>query len=368
MRTRLNKFVVAAAVIAAPVVGLASPAAATTSVGCGSTVNGHATLKHDLRCHGDGVTLVGGTLNLNHHSISGDGTGNGIVVAGAKATIKNGNIAKFGTGVTATVDDAVVTLDYVNISRVTGTAVDGTTINKANLSHVNLRDNLGDAILVVQPNKVSVAHSLISGSGRAIVLVDDGEAQVSNSTLDSNSVGVYCSEGLAFVDHSIVSRNDTGADLFECEGSTFTSSAFVGNRGSAIAETDAYTFIANPTLTVSHDLFFRNGTGLTLGAEGRADVIRDSAFVRNGNGIVAAPCDACDLVPDDQLVSNYFASNSADGVNWGYGAVTVTGNRFVDDGGWGFIAGGGATVTNGGGNVAHGNHAGNCSGLSCSKR
>jgi hypothetical protein len=157
MRTRLNKLVVAAAVIAAPVVGLASPAAATTSVGCGSTVSGHPTLKHDLHCHGDGVTLLGGTLNLNHHTITGDGTGNGIVVAGAKATIKNGNIAKFGTGVTATVDDAVVTLDHVTISRITGTAVDGTTINKANLSHVSLRDNKGDALVVIAPNEASVS-------------------------------------------------------------------------------------------------------------------------------------------------------------------------------------------------------------------
>jgi hypothetical protein len=368
MRTRLSKIVVSVAVIAAPIACWATPAAAATTVGCGSTVSGHATLKHDLHCHGDGVTLLSGTLNLNHHTISGDGTGNGIAVAGGKATIKNGSIAKFGTGVTATVDDAVVTLDYVTISRVTWTAVDGTTINTANLSHVNLRDNKGDALVVIAPNQATVSHSTITRNGRGIVLVVDGQADVKDSVIDSNGVGLDCSQGVATVNHSVVSRNDTGVSLAECESSSFTASGFVGNRGSAIAETEAYASPGQATLTVTRDVFFQNGTGLQLSAAGRADVVRDSLFAHNRNGIVASCGFACDegLVPDDQLISNYFASNSADGASWGYGTVTVTGNRFVDNGGWGFTAGPGATVTDGGGNVAHGNHAGNCSGLSCS--
>jgi hypothetical protein len=272
--------------------------------------------------------------------------------------------------VTATVDDAVVTLDHVTISRITGTAVDGTTINKANLSHVSLRDNKGDALVVIAPNEASVSHSTINRNGRGVVLVVDGQADVKDTVIDSNGVGLDCSQGLVSVYHSAFSRNDTGVSLAECEGSSFTLSGFVGNRGSAIAETEAYANPGQATLTVTRDVFYQNATGLQLSAAGRADVVRDSLFAHNRNGIVASCGFACDegLVTDDQLTSNYFSSNSADGVDWGYGAVTVKGNRFVDDGGWGFIAGAGATVTNGGGNVAHGNHAGNCSGLTCSKR
>lgn len=359
------KTIIAAAAIAVPVVGWAGPASAAPPVNCGATVHGSVVLKHDLHCHGAGVMLTSGTLNLNHHTISGDGTGNGVVVAGASATIKNGRISSFANGVTADVDGAAVTLDYLTISQSTGAAVDGTTINFASLNKVTLKDNPGDALVVIAPNSASVSHSTIIGSGRAIALVADGEARVSDTTLDSNTVGVYCSEGLVSVNHSMISNNSTGASLFECEGSDFTSSGFVGNHGSGIAETDAFTFTASPTLTVSHDVFYKNGTGLTLSAQGRADVIRDSAFVSNGSGIVAQPCDACDLVPADQLISNYFAYNTADGANWGYGEVTVTHNRFISNGGWGFIAGAGATVTNGGGNTAHKNHSGNCSGLTC---
>ncbi len=280
-------------------------------------------------------------------------------------TIKNGHIAKFGNGVTASVDDAAVSLAYLTISEVSGTAIDGTTINSTNLSHVTLRDNAGDALVVISPNSASVSHSTITRNARGIVLVVDGQAEVKDTIVDSNGVGIFCSQGLVSVTHSAFSRNDIGVSLAECEGSSFTSSGFVENKSSGIAETEAYAAFANPTLTVSHDVFYKNGTGLSLSAPGRADVVRDSAFVRNGSGIVAAPCDACDLVPNDQLTSNYFASNTADGVNWGYGDVAVSRNRFIDNGGWGFIAGPGATVTNGGGNIAHGNGAGNCSGLTC---
>ena len=361
------KIIIATAAMAAPVAAWAGPAGAATPVACGSTVHGSATLHRDLHCYGDGVTVLSGTLNLNRHTISGDGTGSGVVVAGASATVKNGHIAKFATGVTADVDGAAVTLDYLTITGVSGVAVDGTTINSVSLNKVTLRDNPGDALLVTSPGTASVSHSTISGNGRGVALVDDGQAIVADTVIDSNSYGIYCSEGLVSVDHSIVSRNSTGAELGLCEGSTFTSSGFAYNNGSALAETDAYTITANPTLTVSHVVFYKNGTGLSLSAPGRADLIRDSAFVGNDAGIVAQPCDSCDLVPNDQLVSNYFASNTSDGANWGYGKVTVSRNRFVNNGGWGFIAGAGAKAVNGGGNIARGNHSGNCSGLACAK-
>ncbi len=85
MKSGLIKVITAAAAVAAPVVGWAAPAAATTVVSCGSTVHGSVTLKHDLHCHGDGVTVLSGTLNLNHHTISGDGTGSGVVAGGAES-------------------------------------------------------------------------------------------------------------------------------------------------------------------------------------------------------------------------------------------------------------------------------------------
>lgn len=358
------KITIAAVAMAAPVAAWSAPAAAVTTVSCGSTVHGSVTLTHDLHCHGDGVTVRSGTLNLNHHVISGDGAGSGVIVAGPKAVIRNGSVKDFFLGVTANVDGAAVSLSYLTVASVNGMAVDGTSINTATLNHVTIRDS-ADAIFVTAPNTVSVTDSQLSGNQRAITLVNDGHASADGTTIESNGYGIFCTEGLVSVSRSLIARNGTGADLFDCEGSRFTSSGFVGNHGSAIAEDEAFADFANPTLTVSRDVFYKNGTGLSLSAQGRADVIRDSAFVNNGSGIVAQPCDACDVVPNDQLVSNYFASNTSDGANWGFGNVTVSRNRFFNNGVWGFIAGPGATVTDGGGNIAHGNHAGNCRGLTC---
>lgn len=359
------KVITAAVVMAAPVAAWAAPAAAASPVGCGTTVQGSVTLHRDLHCHGDGVTVLSGTLNLNHHMISGDGTGSGVLVGGANTTIRNGHIAKFATGVTAIADNAGVTLSYLILSQMTGTAVDGLTINSIKLSHVTLRDNTGDALVVTAPNTASVSHSTISRNGRGIVLAADGAADVNDTLVESNGVGLYCSQGLVSVSRSAFVRNVTGVSVAECEGSVFTSSAFVENTSTGIAETEDYATPGQPTLTISHDIFFKNATGLALSAAGRADAISDNAFVANANGIVASCGFACDLVPSDRLASNYFASNTSDGANWGFGHVTVARNRFVNNGGWGFIAGADASVTNGGGNIAHGNHGGNCSGLTC---
>lgn len=359
------KIIIAAAAMVAPVAAWAGPAGAATPVACGSTVHGSATLHRDLHCHGDGVTVLSGTLNLNRHTISGDGTGSGVVAGGPKVTIKNGSISKFFIGVTASADGTAVSLDHVAISNTTDRAVDGEAINSVSLTNVTLRDNAGSGLLVISPSKASMSHSVIVRNGYGVALVFDGSVDIKDSVLDSNRVGLYCSQGQAFVTHSAFSRNDTGVSVSECEGSSFTSSAFVENKTSGLEETEAYADFAKPTLTLSHDAFYKNGTGLALSAPGRADVIRDSAFVGNDAGIVAQPCDSCDLVPNDQLVSNYFASNTSDGANWGYGKVTVSRNRFVNNGGWGFIAGAGAKAVNGGGNIARGNHSGNCSGLAC---
>ena len=71
---------------------------------CGATVSGTVNLNHDLHCHGDGLVLLHGSLNLHGHTIYGDGTGTGVAVAGDTGTadaaaITNGTITGFVVGV-----------------------------------------------------------------------------------------------------------------------------------------------------------------------------------------------------------------------------------------------------------------------------
>lgn len=74
-------------------------------VGCGAVLTANTTLESDLDCSGSAAALVIGadkvTVNLNGHTLTGDGTGIGIDNSGgfAHVTIKNGTIAGFGEGI-----------------------------------------------------------------------------------------------------------------------------------------------------------------------------------------------------------------------------------------------------------------------------
>ena len=74
-------------------------------VGCGAVLTSNTTLQKDLHCTGPGAALVIGaaniTVDLNGHTLTGDGTGVGIDNSGgfAHVSIKNGAIAGFGEGI-----------------------------------------------------------------------------------------------------------------------------------------------------------------------------------------------------------------------------------------------------------------------------
>lgn len=86
----------------------ALPAAAADTYACGGTIVASTTLTHDLQCDsGDGLVLgASGTdsapivLDLNGHTISGDGGPAGIRLTGQNnVVIRNGTIRGFGAGV-----------------------------------------------------------------------------------------------------------------------------------------------------------------------------------------------------------------------------------------------------------------------------
>ena len=146
----------------------------------------------------------------------------------------------------------------------------------------------------------------------------------------------------------------------------------MNNGEAATAETQGFDDIASPALKVERVLFQGNTIGLHLSTQAMAVSVHDSVFRQNGTGIVmdenTCPPDEgdCTLPINDDFRGNVFSDNTGNGVTWGFGTVTATNNHFVNNGGWGFIAATGTTVVDGGGNVAHGNGAGNCQGLACS--
>jgi parallel beta-helix repeat protein len=98
----------------------AKPKPGDTIVGCGEVLTTSEQLGQDLVCPTDpALTLIGGRLNLDGHTVVCDGSGLGIVLAGEAAQLRNGSVLgcevavlvegdghHLVQGVTASVEDA----------------------------------------------------------------------------------------------------------------------------------------------------------------------------------------------------------------------------------------------------------------------
>lgn len=346
-----------------------APTAATAAppplvLACGSVVTGPITLASNLTCNGDAITLLSGTLDLHHHTITGDGTGAGLTVGAdeeATATIENGTITGFETGIQGGLYKlSVKTVSITN----SFDGIDGFGINYLALDHVTM-NNEPDVAVIADSTQVTATHVTITHAGWAFFAIDDGGVVASNTTVSDGSVGGECSQGYFKFKNSQIARNDDGMALFECEGSTFTDTTFLSNTGAGIAVGDSYDTGDGPTLVLNGDHFQGNSIGLHLSDAAMNISVSKSVFTLNGTGILMDQCpqqdDTC-LPIIDHFTSNRFAQNHGNGVTWGDGTVTMASNQFQNNSGWGFFASPGTTVVDGGGNKAQSNHAGSCNG------
>jgi hypothetical protein len=341
---------------------------------CGATVSGTVNVNHDLHCHGDGLVLLHGSLNLHGHTIYGDGTGTGVAVAGDTGTadvaaITNGTITGFVIGIEHRGSDGLtLNLTKLEVSRSSAAAIQSQPNTAGTFDNLRITDNISLGIDQGFGGHIVMSHSVIEHNGVGVALNSDASIDLARTTIRSNGSAINCSQGRIGLKSSEVSHNGSGISMFECEGSVLDGSKFVGNGMAASEELEGFPGIAEPTLTVTGDLFQDNVTGLHLTPLATTTVVRDSVFRHNHTGIVmdaCGPSDACVPV-NDELVGNVFTHNTHDGVTWGYGTVSLSRNHFNSNGGWGFIADPSVVVVDGGGNMAHGNGAGDCQGLSCS--
>jgi hypothetical protein len=379
VRARLTKLAGISALCVAvgtaiPTVAIAVPPPPVTLT-CGASVSGPVTLSQDLVCSGDAITLLSGTLDLHHHTISGDGTGTGVAIGAdtdvspINATVENGTITGFATGMQSESTEGDQ-LSLLNMSITSSTdGIDGTGISGLDLDHVTMT-NEPDIAIIANHTLVTVSHATITHSGLAFFIYSDGGVTASSLIVNDNVGAGSCSQGYFIAKNSQFARNASGLNLFQCEGSAFTDSMFLNNTGAAITESQGFDSYANPTLTISNDHFQNNDVALHLSDQAMAVVVSKSVFTLNGSGIVmdaCAPQDAPCLPIVDLFSSNRFAQNHGNGVTWGDGTVTMTSNDFQNNSGWGFFASPGTTVVDGGANKALTNHAGDCNGgLVCS--
>lgn len=192
--------IVALALAALPfLVGATSGGAKETTVtaaACGSTVTASLTLTSDLNCSGSDGLDVGHdsiVINLNGHTITGDGTSNGISVASHNnVTIENGVITTFATGV-----------------NITGTSK-GTHVTNMRIANMG-----GDGVFSESNGSTIVTGNLVTTSGEDIIVFDDAGDQITHNVAEAatgsgNGITALGVTGILITGNSALSNTQDG--------------------------------------------------------------------------------------------------------------------------------------------------------------
>jgi hypothetical protein len=182
-------------------------AAAPVAAQCGQGYDGvDVILQADLACAGFGIGINDGTLDLNGHTLSGNGTSIGVSLSGA--TVRNGTVTGFGTGIQLEGDATVTSVVVVRNSGY-GVFNDGRASNSVLLSRI--------------------AHNGAGGifaGGQADVGVYEG-----NQVIANGGNGITVEDSTAMVLNNYVSYNrGTGISLLEDESPIFGPGYVIGGN------------------------------------------------------------------------------------------------------------------------------------------
>jgi Right handed beta helix region len=210
-----------AATVMIPLGPAAAQAAGSGVLPCGSTITTSTVLRADVTgCAGDGLVLAGDhvTLDLNRHTVSGDGIPNangfdvGLRVTGTDVRVRNGSVSAFDRGLLALSSPGL---------RLTGLAVHdnsnrGIMLDEhsdgARIEHNISSDNGASGIAVVASNNALVTHNRsVRNVGGAGVRLDTADGVlVADNDLSANTFGAQIEPG---ADANTVTRNAIVADL-----------------------------------------------------------------------------------------------------------------------------------------------------------
>ncbi len=404
---RYGRTAVLVAAIAALVTSVAqaatgSPAGASTAVpvsSCGQTVSSDAILIRDLRCSGDGVTIVGTdtTLNLGGHTIrSTTGTGQGVIIDGpfgsTAAVVGPGKVVGFVTGVedyTSEVSGPFgsprhhVRVDGVQLlDTTTGilvledvTSVHGVTIRATN--GITGFDCLGCRPI----GSVEIDGSTIVATHTSMSAYLGSGVSVTNSTLRGGFAGSAVSGGIGFTNSTLrnmtINCDEAGivisrSRLFDstvvfqsfCGGSLVDSSVRSSKGGTAVG---LGAMGATFPVSIDGNRFLGWDTAVSVPNYSYGATITNNRFDGNGSGIRSQPCSTSSR-SGGTIEGNTVLRSSGDGIALACGVWTVGDNHAVRNAGLGIDVTGtapGTIITDAGGNVANRNAEPQCVGVVC---
>jgi parallel beta-helix repeat protein len=326
-----------------------APLVAADSPECGSTVTSSVTLTGDLDCSetsgGPALTIGadGVTLDLGGHSLVGsddEGSGQGVIDNPGfdDVRVTNGTI----------IASDLIAVRYAGTSGGVVSELTGRTVNTAFVAAENTTG------LVVE----DITNG-ITDNGAAVFVVDSSNATV-RRVVGNDGVVVHWSANSVVTD-SVIGRNDVaGVRLFASinvlvVGNTINGSGIIvwEGRGNVVRNNTA-SRAGWPNITVG---------------QGAADttVEGNELWGGQGPGLYVDPTTTNTLLIDniahDQQIVPCCSFDPGDGIRVESASTTLAGNLAYSNSGWGIRAVPG--VTDGGGNRAYGNDAGQCLNVSC---
>jgi parallel beta-helix repeat protein len=309
---------------------LGAPGSAlATHVACGDTITQDTKLDSDLLgCTGDGIVIGADniTLDLNGHVVGGDDdiSDHGVQNFGGfdGVVVKNGQIRDFGVG--ARFFSSVA-------SRFTGLTV---------------TSNTGSAIVLeLGSASGSIVNNSITDNNFGVVLTFSSMNEITGNSFDNNAAS-----GLLIL---------TDSDQNRVTRNSFFGNNVPGNSEGIHVEDNSGSTTADGNVLRGNSASNHSTVGLNIGAGAvGTNVIRNDATANTFGGIYVASGAINTL-----LLANNSSRNLEDGIQVDSSATTLTKNVANFNTAFGILAVAG--VTDGGGNRAKGNGAGQCVNVSC---
>ncbi|GIG22757.1 hypothetical protein Cch01nite_34810 [Cellulomonas chitinilytica] len=346
---RLSVLVMPVVVAAAAMTtALAAPAGAyPPEPACGTTLTVDTSLRRDLACPGDGLTLAPGvTLNLRGHTLSGSRTGTGLSVSAfGPVVVRNGTVAGWGTGIATLLEGewegvgSPLTVERVtfrdNHRGLDTTGLDGTGEYVKPTTVVRSTFDRNDEGLVAGwQTGAKVDRSTFVGNGVGAWSAGFSSVDIDRSRFEGNATALRVYEAWATVARSTFVDNTLGVTHTNLGAVTIADSRFAGGDVAVTASWDSDVAVSGSTFTGSgtgvlmdvgigtfeRNTFTSNGIGFHLTVAGAGVVLRDNVFRANGDGILS-DVDA----PGLQLGGNTARRNTGWGI-YAPGAVDLGGN------------------------------------------
>lgn len=210
-----------------------------TTVVCGAVIVSDLRLDNDLNCAGNALLVSGDDIriDLNGHTLAGNGSGNGITVSASHGvTIFGGSVKGFQSGIFVGGSTQVVIRDNefsatnqaVLLQATTGSVIKHNTVTKNLARAFMLRPNLTGGL---STNNVVIGNLVIDTPTGIYLIRQPGNTIQNNTVIGATIAGIDLFEGAGEVSGNIIRANHlTGGGA----GIRFTAgwidNTFVGNR------------------------------------------------------------------------------------------------------------------------------------------